>query len=68
MKVTDPVGAAAPVEENVALSDRTGILTPAVPVEGVDTVEIDGLALPTAMVSPESPHVVVNPLLFGSPA
>ena len=68
VKLTEPVGAAAPVAEKVAVSDRLAIVVPAVPVDGEATVEIVGDALPTEICSFESPQVVVNPLLLASPA
>ena len=67
MNVTLPVGAAAPVLENVAVSLTGAIAWPAVPVAGDATVVIVGDALPTVMCSLLSPHVVVNFVLFESP-
>ena len=67
VKLTLPVGTAAPVTEKVAVSERFEMFTPAVPVEGLATVVIVGEALPTAICSFESPHLVLNPLLFESP-
>ena len=67
VKLTDPVGAAAPVELNVAVSLTGLIVVPAVPVAGAATVVIFGDAFPTEICSFESPHPVVNALLFPSP-
>jgi hypothetical protein len=67
VKVTDPVGAAAPVAENVAVSDAE-MFTPAVSAAGDATVEIDGDAGPTTISSLASPQLVVNGLLLPSPA
>jgi hypothetical protein len=66
VKATLPVGAAAPVAENVAVSDAK-MFTPAVSAVGDATVEIDGDAGPTTICSIESPHVVRNGLLLPSP-
>jgi hypothetical protein len=60
VKLTLPVGAAAPVAEKVAVSLRLGMFTPAVPVLGD--------ALPTLICSVVAPQVVVKPLLLLSPA
>jgi hypothetical protein len=67
VKVTDPVGAAAPVVENVAVSD-TVILVPNVPSVGFAIVVIVGEAGPTTISSLASPHLVVDALLLASPA
>jgi hypothetical protein len=68
VKVTEPVGAAAPVAENVAASP-TVTAVPAVPVLGLACVVSDGDALPTVICSAASLQLVEGMLLsLASPA
>ena len=59
--MTDPVGAAAPVLENVAVSPAV-VLTPAVAVVGFACVVRVGDAMPTSICSLASVHPVVMAL------
>src|SRR5487761_1513469 len=67
VKVTTPVGATEVVLVKVAVS-VTAMGTPAVPVTGLATVVILGVAWPMASCSWASPHPVVNAALLASPA
>ena len=68
VNVTLPVGAAAPVEENVAVSPTVTVVPATITVVGLACVVMLGDALLTVMCSLLSPHLVVKPLLLPSPA